>query len=103
MNKDYEKATEGVLYQLRMAMQAEGVTMSELGVRTGRTVQNVSLFFQRKNVSINYVAEMLDALGYTMTLTVQKKEDVVPPEQLPPTCPYAKGGLLYPLSNKDNA
>lgn len=58
---------------IRSAMQAEGVTLEEMGKRTGYTKQNVWLRLNKyEDCKWSIALKMLDALGYEVE--IKKKE-----------------------------
>lgn len=87
--------TQELLVLIRHAMIAQNCSVTSLAKKMGVTRNALAQSLSRENISVNQVLRILDAMDCVLNVTITHKDQIVPPDKLPPSCPYAAGGILH--------
>lgn len=67
---------QNILIYLRQQMIAENITIKELSQKLQRTQSTMSMTFRQKNITLDNLTEICNALGYDVEINLIPKESM---------------------------
>lgn len=67
---------QNILIYIRQQMIAENITIKELSQKLQRTQSTMSMTFRQKNITLDNLTEICNALGYDVEINLIPKESM---------------------------
>lgn len=68
--------TQNILIYIRQQMIAENITIKELSQKLQRTQSTMSMTFRQKNITLDNLTEICNALGYNLEINLIPKDSI---------------------------